>query len=129
MKLKLILLGFVAVAGLGAIFFFQRITNIKPLPEQIIKINPQWQTYIEPNSYSIQHPPNWFVDRLRRELVIITSQPPAKNGTGKFPRNLIKTDIRIEPSSFESLANLTLNSEVEVSQITQNIHDSLRISE
>ncbi|MES1025406.1 PsbP-related protein [Gloeocapsa sp. BRSZ] len=116
MKLKLILLALAAIAGLGDIFF-QTITNNKPLPEQISQINPQWQTYVEPNTYSIQHPPNWFVERLRRELVIISSLAPVTNGTGKFPPDLIKTDIRVEPSSFESLANQILNSEVEISQI------------
>ncbi|OKH29083.1 hypothetical protein [Chroogloeocystis siderophila] len=81
MKLKLILLGLVAMTGLGVIFF--HITNNKS-SEQISQINPQWQTYIEPNTYSIQHPPNWFVERLRRELVIITSQPPVKKWHGKI---------------------------------------------
>lgn len=49
MKLKLILLALAAIAGLGVIFF-QTLTNNKPLPEQISQINPQWQTYVEPNT-------------------------------------------------------------------------------
>lgn len=112
MKSKLIFLGLIVIAGLGvAVFHIQ--TNTKPLPKQSIQINPQWHIYTETNTYSIQYPPNWIVERSRRELVMIMSQPPVQNGTGKFPRYLIKTDIRIEPSSFESLANQISNPEME----------------
>ncbi|MBE9192183.1 hypothetical protein IQ230_17855 [Gloeocapsopsis crepidinum LEGE 06123] len=119
MKLKLILLGLATIAGLGVIFLFQIIIHNKLLPDQTSQINPQWQTYAERNTYTIQYPTNWFVERLRRELVIIMRLPPAKNGIGKFPPDLIKTDVRIEPSSFEFLTNQMLNSEVEVSQISR----------
>lgn len=122
MKLKLILLGFFAIAGLG-IIFSQSQNNTKPLAEQSIQTNSQWQTYVEPNIYSIQYPPNWIVERSRRELVMIMSQPPVKNGTEKLPRDLIKTDIRIEPSSFASLTNQTFTEIEQIIRKEQSLID------
>lgn len=69
--------------------------------------NLKFQTFAIPNEFSISYPTSWFVnhssnpDAIPRELVIITSLKPPRTGSGEFPDNLIKTDIQINPGSFE----------------------------
>lgn len=74
--------------------------------------NLKFQTFAIPKEFSISYPASWFVnhssnpDAIPRELVIITSlKPPRIGGDNEFPDNLIKTDIQINPGSFEENLN------------------------
>lgn len=70
------------------------------------------QTFVLPNEFSISYPAGWFVrhtsnppDTFPRELVIITSKKPPKIGGDGLPPDVVKTDIQINPGSFETNRN------------------------
>lgn len=72
----------------------------------------RFTTYVVRNEFSIQHPTGWFVKRtvnqpgeVPRQLVMLQNLHLPKFGSGQSPLNLIKTDIQIEPGSFELVAN------------------------
>lgn len=74
------------------------------------------QTYQVPNEFSILYPSGWFVQRspqrpgaTPRELIIITNLKPQLGG-GRVPTDLIKTDIAIEPGTWQTVVNETLSS-------------------
>ncbi|MEA5583429.1 PsbP-related protein [Nodularia harveyana UHCC-0300] len=82
----------------------------------------KFKTYVEKDTYSISHPSSWIVQRSSRELVIFSSQK-LTGSSEELPLNLIKTDIKIEPTNFEEKIN-RLNSASEI-----NLGNERRIKE
>ena len=74
-------------------------------------------TYVVPDEFSIQHPTGWFVERtvaqpdqIPRQIIVIQNlQPPKATSILMPPPNLIKTVIRIERDSFETVANQVIS--------------------
>lgn len=104
---------------LGVVTYSFSFKTIEPSAAQAGRraANLKFKTFVIPNEFSISYPAGWFIshstnsDAIPRELVVITSLKPPKTGSHAFPENLIKTDIQINPGSFEeNLDNITFSS-------------------
>lgn len=104
---KLLLLLLPALVLLEVVIYPFTFNSIELSAQTRRATNLKLQTFAIPNEFSISYPAGWFVnhssnpDAIPRELVIITSLKPPRIGGDEFPDDLIKTDIQINPGSFE----------------------------
>lgn len=100
MKQKKILFALlVTTAFIGVIPLFHSIKSIPPSSAQTPR---KFVTYTQPNFFSIQHPPDWVVDKTASNYIMFWSRQPSGHGGGKAPTDLIKTDITLMDGSLAS---------------------------
>lgn len=102
--------------GLSAIDILQLplLPSSKPVTAQNVA---KFKTFKLPNEFSISYPNGWFIQHTTnppnttpRELLIITNQKLPQIGGDELPVYLIKTDIQINPGSFENQIKQTIQS-------------------
>jgi PsbP-like protein len=84
------------------------IQSKQPTSKPTLSVNrTQRKSYIEPNSFSLEYPINWTINRTSNEYVIITNYKPSRS-SGSAPPQYIKIDAGFIPESYESLVSYHL---------------------
>lgn len=74
----------------------------------LAQLQVNYKIYTELNTFSIDYPQGWIVERNDRNHVTLWSQKPISGG-GTAPTSMMKTDVRLVPDSYEKSVKEYLN--------------------